>query len=101
MGIRVAFPARRLGNVWSGIPPWTCHGPKDRGRRNNHIIARRSASNRQFFDIFTEVSLDGGSTPTWLPMHGQARGRFTEISGSVGFFDTEMLSMNLTGDMAC
>jgi hypothetical protein len=50
-----------------------------------------------FFDIFTELSLDGGSTPTWLPMEGRAEVRFTEVQGSAGFFDTEMLSMNLIG----
>jgi hypothetical protein len=50
------------------------------------------------FDVFINISPDGGkSRQLKCPVQVQ----FTEIPGSAGSLDTEMLSMNLTGDMAC
>ncbi len=53
-----------------------------------------------FFDVFTEISTDGGTTYTPVTTSTtatiQASNLFTEASGVQGF-DTEMVSLNLSG----
>jgi hypothetical protein len=52
-----------------------------------------------FFDVFTEVSLDGGMT--WLPMTSQGHALWTfavyPAVGGVETIEAEMVSLNITG----
>jgi hypothetical protein len=50
-----------------------------------------------FFDIFTEVSLDGGAT--WAPMstHGTGHMLYTSVLSPPELYQTEMLSLDIAG----